>query len=92
MSWPPKSYLFRTTSTGRIETRWGLGYRYVGPFAALLLLIAIIGAVWLTRRHTAGKNEIVTKLVEPSIPQRLLTRSRFVVTDLSYARQSRGSS
>jgi hypothetical protein len=32
----------------------------------------------------AGTDEVVTKLVEPSIPQRLLTRSLFVDTDLSY--------
>ena len=58
-------------------------------FARRLALWAIRASN--THRCRIGKS-VVTKLVEPSIPQRLLTRSRFVVTDLSDARQSRGSS
>jgi Trp operon repressor len=43
------------------------------------------------RERVAGRLEVVTKLVEPSIPQRGLTRSLFVDTDLSYTHQGRGS-
>jgi hypothetical protein len=50
--------------------------------------VALIGEF----SHMRSDDKVVTKLVEPSIPQRPLTSGRFVVTDLSYARQSRSSS